>query len=61
MPQIDFPATPTTQMIVAIESEIDSQLRASGIYPAEMYRQDGHYVYAAMLSAISPASKQGEA
>jgi hypothetical protein len=51
------PTAPTVEMIVAIENQIDSQLTASGMDPRHMFRQDGEYVYEAMLAA-TPASQE---
>jgi hypothetical protein len=46
-----LPEAPTTAMICAIEDEVDSQLIASALRPADMFRQDGAGIYEALLAA----------
>jgi hypothetical protein len=45
------PEVPNNAMVVAIESKIDEQLVASGMWAGDMQRQDGADIYEAMLAA----------
>jgi hypothetical protein len=46
-----LPEVPTTKMVCAIENEVDSQLIASAMHPAGMFRQDGAHIYQALIEA----------
>ena len=47
-----FVATPPAEVICAIEAIIDQQLRASGIQPMAMLRQDGQQVWESAMDAL---------
>lgn len=49
------PKEATTEIVVAIEAAIDSQLIASAMSPADMFRQDGDSIYRAMIQAAQEA------
>lgn len=59
-----LPESPTNEMICAIEAAIDSQLVASAMSPAQMFRQDGERIYEALLEVVAPShpleAKAGE-
>lgn len=49
---VRVPVEATPAIAFAIEDAIDSQLRASGIEPGKMFRQDGDRVWAAAVQTI---------
>jgi hypothetical protein len=53
------PEVPTNEIICAIERTVDEQLVASGMWAADMQRQDGADIYdAALAAAPSPTKEQ---
>ena len=56
--RISVPVSASTEIIVAIERETDSQLTASGMRPEDMQRQDGEHVWTAVIAAIAQAKEK---